>query len=247
MADDELNPLGTPTANYGWTKPTVGADADVWGGMLNADLDGIDTTVHTVSGVANAAYPASNPSGYQTAAQVTAALSPYALTTSLASYLALSGGTMTGPLTPAGIVGVSNGSNAAAGQIGEYLISDIASGAAVGLGNGVTVNVTSLSLTAGDWDVWVNGAFSGGATASVLGLIVSITTTSAGVNTSASGTTRWASPSASNTLFANGNMTLVAGPVRLSLAATTTVYYTATANFTVSAAAYGSIQARRRR
>ena len=120
MADDELNPLGTPTANYGWTKPTVGADdADVWGGMLNADLDGIDTiALHRLGVLPSWLTPASNPSGYQTAAQVTAALSPYASTTSKASYLALSGGTMTGPLTPAGIVGVSNGSNVAAGQTG---------------------------------------------------------------------------------------------------------------------------------
>ena len=40
---------GTPTANYGWTKPVVGASVDVWGAELNADLDGIDTTVKGVS------------------------------------------------------------------------------------------------------------------------------------------------------------------------------------------------------
>ena len=44
-------------------------------------------------------YPTSNPSGYQTAAQVTAALAPYALTSSLANYLPLTGGTVTGALT----------------------------------------------------------------------------------------------------------------------------------------------------
>ena len=60
----------TLTANYGWTKPEVGASVDAWGGYINADLDGIDATVKGVSVVANAAYPASNPSGYQTAAQV---------------------------------------------------------------------------------------------------------------------------------------------------------------------------------
>ena len=49
---------------------TVGASVDAWGGYINADLDSIDATVKSVSVVANAAYPASNPSGYQTAAQV---------------------------------------------------------------------------------------------------------------------------------------------------------------------------------
>ena len=73
----------TTTVNYGWTKPEVGASIDNWGGYINSDLDGIDTTVKGVSNVANAAYPASNPSGYQTAAQVTASLAPYALTASV--------------------------------------------------------------------------------------------------------------------------------------------------------------------
>lgn len=47
----------TFTANYGWTKPSVGGDPDTWGGLLNTDLDGIDSTVFAVSGVANAALP----------------------------------------------------------------------------------------------------------------------------------------------------------------------------------------------
>ena len=62
------------TTNYGWTKPDLGASDDTWGSKLNTDLDGVDSTVKSVSNVANAAYPASNPSGYQTAAQVTAAV-----------------------------------------------------------------------------------------------------------------------------------------------------------------------------
>ena len=36
------------TANYGWTKPTVGQSVDQWGGYINADLDGIDSVVHGI-------------------------------------------------------------------------------------------------------------------------------------------------------------------------------------------------------
>ena len=62
--------MTTTTTNYGWVKPDVGASDDVWGDYINTDLDGVDSVVKGVSVVANAAYPASNPSGYQTAAQV---------------------------------------------------------------------------------------------------------------------------------------------------------------------------------
>ena len=52
MADDneDIDPRTgeTLTANYGWTKPGLGASADVWGGQLNGDLDAIDAIVHGI-------------------------------------------------------------------------------------------------------------------------------------------------------------------------------------------------------
>lgn len=45
------------TANYGWTKPAVGGDTGAWGGLLNTDLDGIDTQVKATDTIAQAALP----------------------------------------------------------------------------------------------------------------------------------------------------------------------------------------------
>ena len=48
MADDEPRAGELTTANYGWTKPSVGNSDDAWGSMLNSDLDAIDSVVHGI-------------------------------------------------------------------------------------------------------------------------------------------------------------------------------------------------------
>ena len=64
-----------------------------------------------------------------------------------------SGGVVTGPITPAGgLVGVTNGSNAAPGMVGEVIQSAV-SETSVGISNNAWTTVTSISLTPGDWDV----------------------------------------------------------------------------------------------
>jgi hypothetical protein len=54
------------------------------------------------------------------------------------------------------ITGVTNASSASAGAVGEVISSIISSGSAVTLTNNTASNVTSITLTAGDWDVWGN-------------------------------------------------------------------------------------------
>lgn len=49
--------MPSSTTNYGWSKPTVGGDSTSWGTELNSSLDGIDSTVHSVSVTATAALP----------------------------------------------------------------------------------------------------------------------------------------------------------------------------------------------
>ena len=68
-------------------------------------------------------------------------------------------------------VGVTDGSEAQPGQIGEYMTM---TGTATGLANNAMTPVASLDLTAGDWDVSGNVQFSSGGTGSHLGYYVGI-------------------------------------------------------------------------
>lgn len=75
-----------------------------------------------------------------------------------------------------GIVGTTAAGNATAGNMGEIISSLVASGSAQALNTAVATNITSISLTAGDWDVEGNVNFTA--------TTATITATSAGVGTS---------------------------------------------------------------
>ncbi len=148
MADRKPRTGELTTANYGWTKPTVGASDDQWGGYLNANLDGIDGTVKGVSNVANAAYPASNPAGYVTAAAIPA---PYVLPT--ASTTVLGGVKVDGTTIHAAVDGTI--SSAGGGGIADapsdstaYMRSNAAWSSGGVVRNALTVGVASGSVDA---------------------------------------------------------------------------------------------------
>lgn len=88
------------------------------------------------------------------------------IATQAASAVAITGGTITG------ITGVTDASNESAGKIGEVISSTVASGSAVALTTGVAANVTSIALTAGDWEisgvVGYKGAGYGGGSATII-------------------------------------------------------------------------------
>lgn len=77
----------------------------------------------------------------------------------------------------ANLVGVTTVSNAAAGSLGEVVTASVLFASAVSLTSNVAANLTSISLTAGDWDVYGNVfcVFNVGA----LNAFASINTTSA--------------------------------------------------------------------
>lgn len=156
---------------------------------------------------------------------------------------------VTGTITPGqttGIVGTTTNNNAQAGSVGEYISSSIAAGDAVAITTGNAANVTSITLTAGDWDVTGNVLFSPNAATTITYLQAGIGTTSATFPTvPAAGGTTFLQYSSAITGVGQG---LSAGTVRVLVAANTPVYLLAVSNFATNTnAAYGFIGARRRR
>jgi hypothetical protein len=144
-------------------------------------------------------------------------------------------------LAGGGLTGTKTNDNALAGQVGEYVTASRASGAAISLATNTAADVTSISLTAGDWDV--EGAVTyGGTSATCTNMQSWINTASAAVP---------ASPWSAHNILAGAAFAFVAaalptGTLRVSIAATTAVHLGAFASFTSgSVTAYGIIRARR--
>ncbi len=141
-----------------------------------------------------------------------------------------------------GIIGTTTNNNTSAGNIGEYVSSLVASGSAVSLTTATTANVTSISLTAGDWDVTGSINYAG-TVATVSGKTSGTSSTSATMPTDGSEV----QSGVQMTLLSATDGSTVARK-RFSLASTTTVYLVANCTFTAgSVSAYGNLTARRAR
>jgi len=132
------------------------------------------------------------------------------------------------------IQGVIDGTSANVGYVGEYATPVIFTGVAINAG--VTGNVQSISLTAGDWDVWAQGTV---INANALGA------SSYGLNTTSGTLPAVNGQYVTTGIGANSNAVLSVQS-RFSFAATTTVYLVAS-SFTVNLQYSGAIFARRRR
>ena len=101
----------TYTLNYNLTKPEVGADTNLWGTHLNADLDAIDGQMKTNADAAAAAATTANAAVPKAGGTMTGYLtlsgaptsSLHAVTKTYADgFVPLAGGTMTGSLILSG-------------------------------------------------------------------------------------------------------------------------------------------------
>jgi hypothetical protein len=217
------------------TPPAAGAP-------YTAPTTTVGASIALAEGTTNGTNTASFKAGDNLASNIT-------LTATVAGNIVTEAGTQTldnKTLNQPNIVGVTDGSNAAAGSVGEFVSSTVLTGAAVSLTTGTTANVTSISLTAGDWDIRGVVALNKGSTTSVTTEAAAITTVSA--TYPALGLTNSALIRNQATTY-NGTTAgavIPVGVTRLNITSTTTVYLVANCTFTVSTmSAYGAIEARR--
>jgi hypothetical protein len=146
-----------------------------------------------------------------------------------------------------GIVGTATNNNAAAGYIGEFLSSVVLIGAAVPITTTTQTNITTLALTAGDWDVW--GSLwtlpAAGTTTDTVAAAVSQTSATLPTTPAIGGANQQLRGLAT---AATQVVVIATGTTRISLAAPATIYLVGFISFAVSTmSAYGSLSARRAR
>lgn len=137
--------------------------------------------------------------------------------------------------------GTTTNNNAPANGIGEYVVASVIQGSAVTLTTATPKTVTSISLTAGDWDVTAIGAITGASTGTEFDVAISANNNS--MTGTVLGDSRAQTPTVS---LAGADATLMIPSFRVSLASTTTYYLIVQETFTLgSPKAYGRISARR--
>lgn len=140
-------------------------------------------------------------------------------------------------ITTPNITGVTNGGNAAAGIVGEYVTN---STTGTSLPSASNANATSVSLTAGDWDVSGTAVFVPAASTTVSALNVGVSTTSATFPTIGG------AQQLTLTYATGVGQQMLAPVVRVSVSTTTTVFMVVQAVFgTSTMTVNGFIRARR--
>lgn len=148
-------------------------------------------------------------------------------------------------ITTPNIVGTATNNNASAGSVGEYVESVIASGSAVALVSNTAKDVTTISLTAGDWDVDGVVVYTTDASTNYTKLFAYISDGSANTLDITAGRFQNIVTPAS-VPGAGFSPTCNVPPYRFSLASTTTIRLGAFATFSAGTMnAWGKISARR--
>lgn len=229
---------GAPVQSvFGRTGTVVAASGDYTAAQVTgAAHNGANSDITSLSGLTTALSVTQGGTGASTAAGARGNLSA-AASGANGDITSLTG------LNATGIVGQTAGADATAGSVGEYAEG---SSGGTSLTSGTTVNATSITLPAGDWDVWGQVLYLPTASNAVVGLAAGLTTTSATL------------PAAPDTTYLGVALTVGTGgttalnvlPKRFNVAATTTVYLVAEAGSVTGGSGCtvnGYIRRRRRR
>jgi hypothetical protein len=138
------------------------------------------------------------------------------------------------------LIGTTTNNNAASGSVGEIIQNIILSASPVSMTNNVITDITSITLTAGDWDIFGNVTISGLGVTTPLYQSWSNTTSVTRPNSSLLSTVQ------TQTAATNFTWGSSVPYLRLSLSGSTIVYLTAYAAFTAgTVTAGGGLYARR--
>jgi len=151
---------------------------------------------------------------------------------------------LTSATLAANIIGTTTNDSAAAGRLGEYISSNVTDASGAAVTTNTNFNVTSISLTAGDWDV--------SGTLTLIPSALNITTAQAWTNTVSAtvpADTNFGGRSVlTNNAGVMAGLRIPFGPQRLLLSGTTTVYLSGLVIFASgTCTASGFIGARRAR
>ena len=153
--------------------------------------------------------------------------------------LQLSGVGLTRGQYPATIINDS----ATAGNVGEYVESSISTPGS-GITTGSPKSITSIAVTAGDWDFALNCNFLPGAASAITELFACLSLTNNTIDITQGRAVKL--DQASNAPGAT-QQALAVGPYRFLFSVSTTVYMVAQATFGSTMSAYGLLRARRQR
>ena len=158
----------------------------------------------------------------------------------------LTSGTLPAARTNGHMNGEPGAGSANAGEVGEPLEGSLASGSATSLTTATPKDITTVTVSAGDWEVSGIVYFIPTATTNPTSLSVYNSNTANTVDTTLGKWAQWAGPAAVDANAFHRSLTL--NPYRISVSGSTTLHLVATAVFSTSTmTAYGYIRARRAR
>jgi hypothetical protein len=236
--------LGTPTSGVATnlTGTAAGLTAGTASAVAVGGITGLATGVSTFLATPSSANLKAAVTDETGSGTLVFATTPTLVTPVLgvATATSINGAT----ISPGHLSGEPSTGSAVAGEVGEYIESVIASGSAVSLSNGVSANITSISLTAGDWDIDCSAYFTAAATTSTTAFLTSLSPTTATLDQAAGRLAK-----ISMAAFVPGAGIAYSqnvAPYRFSFASTTSIFLVVNAGFTVSTlTGWGIIRARR--